>query len=174
MAKAKTPFICHKGPVEIIPGLFLGGYKDSMKMITKNKVHTLVPLDSMSPEAWEEGFRGQVLYVPVEDYGVLPRDVESNLVTEIIKQLKRRKRVGLYCLGGHGRTGYIAGVILGRKGYKDPIKKLRTDYCVNAVETNEQIERISIAANNPELIDKYKIIEHKFFRYNEWDFYKDK
>lgn len=53
-------------------------------------------------------------HVPIYDKGV-GEDAEVNaLVAEIIDMLNRGERIYLHCRGGHGRTGTIASLLLGR------------------------------------------------------------
>ena len=113
-------------------------------------VNVLVPLDSMSGGIWDTDFRGEILYCPITDYGVLPDDMLERLVENIIKRLddniiKRLdngKRLGMFCISGHGRTGYVAACVLKRRGVKNPIAYLHTHYCRNAVESDGQREAI--------------------------------
>ena len=63
--------------------------------------------------------------------------------------------MGLFCLGGHGRTGYVASAVLGKLGYEDPIGFLRKKYCGRAVESNAQISHIAQFLDRPELFDEY-------------------
>jgi hypothetical protein len=77
-------------------------------------------------------------------------------ITKILDRLSSNKKVGLFCMGGHGRTGYIASIVLGRLGYQDPIGFLRANYCKEAVESNEQVQRIADMLGRPELAEKYK------------------
>ena len=147
---------CH--PVtEIIPGLYLSSYKQVKELIVDKEVDVLVPLDSLDGNIWDLGFRGEILYYPILDFSVLPDEIYSRLIDEIIQKLRlENKKVGLFCLGGHGRTGYVAAGILGQEGYADPIKYLREHYCSKAVETNAQIKAISEYLGIPSLYETYK------------------
>ena len=135
---------CHE-VTEICPGLLISGYRDVARMVQMG-VNVLVPLDSLSGGIWDTGFRGEILYCPITDYGVLPDDVLERLVEDIIKRLDDGKRFGMFRIGGHGRTGYVAACVLKRRGVKNPIAYPHTHYCRNAVESDEQrsaIERFS-------------------------------
>lgn len=131
---------CHEA-TEICPGLLIGGYRDVSRMIEMG-AEVLVPLDSLSGGIWDTGFRGEILYCPITDYSVLPDDVLERLVADIIKRLEAGKRLGMFCIGGHGRTGYVAACVLKRKGVENPVAYLHTHYCRGAVETHEQKEAI--------------------------------
>ena len=147
---------CHAGPVEVIPNLYCGSLKESLVMASEEiRVDTLIPLDSLAPDIWELGFRGEILYYPTDDYGTLPDDVLGELVDRILERLKAGKKVGLFCLGGHGRTGYVASVVLGKLGYDDPIGYLRSHYCHSAVESDAQIRHIAEVLEKPELAAWY-------------------
>ena len=145
---------CHVGPIEIVPNLFLGSMKEALKMPGRG-VTTLIPLYELDGSIWTTGFRGEILYYPTSDYSVLPDDVLNSLVNNIIQRLANNVKVGLFCMGGHGRTGYVAAVVLGRMGYADPIAFLREHYCEGAVESNKQVEHIAKVLEMPELEAKY-------------------
>lgn len=61
--------------------------------------------------------------------------------SDVVKFVATGKNIGVYCAGGHGRTGtFLAAVghIAGVKG--DVLGKIRGQYCLKAVETTSQIE----------------------------------
>lgn len=140
--------VCHSHAVEIIPNFWIGSYAQQLEML---HCDVLVPLDSLSPDIWDFGFRGQIIYCPILDYGTLPDDVLDDLVEQIIDLLDQGKSVGMFCLGGHGRTGYVASVVLGKKGIKNPIKYIRKNYCRLAIESPLQVKHIAKVLNSPEL-----------------------
>lgn len=147
---------CHAGPIEVITNLFCGGEVEAPAMSSRPiLVDTLVPLLDLDIPVWNSKYRGEILYCPIDDYRTLPTDVLHDLVSEILDRLNRGNKVGLFCMGGHGRTGYVASVVLGKLGYEDPIGYLRTKYCQKAVESNAQIEHIAEVLEKPELIEKY-------------------
>lgn len=149
---------CHNGPIEVIPNLFCGSLEESAQMVSLPfSADMLVPLDSLDATIWKRGFRGEILYYPIEDYGVLPDEVLTMLISKILRRLKSGKKVGVFCLGGHGRTGYIASIVLGKLGYEDPVDFLREHYCKKAIESNEQIQHIAEVLDKPELLNKYAI-----------------
>ena len=127
----------HSEMREIIPGLVVGNVNDVEKMVSRG-ADVLIPLAFMGANVWHTSFRGEVLYYPIEDCGVLPDDVLLELVDIICDRLDEGKKVGLFCAGGHGRTGYVAGCVLARRGIKDPIGYLRREYSPKAVETEQQ------------------------------------
>jgi hypothetical protein len=145
---------CHSGPVEIIPNFFLATIYEANELPALG-VTTLVPLDSLYGNIWRTGFRGEILYYPIQDYDILPDDVLQQLVDAIVTRLSVGVKVGLFCMGGHGRTGYIAATVLGALGYDDPIGFIRQHYCSLAIETNEQVEHIAHVLDKPELCDRY-------------------
>lgn len=124
-------------PTEIIPGLILGGIADLEEMICMQP-DVLVPLDHLLGDIWDTGFRGEILYCPITDYSILPDDVLDWLIGQICLRLRNGKRTAVFCIGGHGRTGYIASCVLFQMGISAPITYLRTHYSRRAVETEEQ------------------------------------
>lgn len=146
---------CHNGPKEIYKNLFLGSEREIEKEVCKFDV--LVPLYCLDGTIWDTGFRGEILYYPVEDYGTLPKDVVETISKKIINRLNQNKKVAIFCLGGHGRTGYLASIVLGKLGIEDPIDFVRSRYCELAIESNSQIRQISEILRKPSLISKYEI-----------------
>lgn len=148
---------CHFGPVEVVANLFCGSAAEALDMARAPiQVDTLIPLNDLDPCIWDTGFRGEILYFPISDYGTLPDDVLSDLSEKVLDRLRSGKKVGVFCLGGHGRTGYVASVILGRLGCEDPIQFLRSHYCKSAVESYAQIQHIAEVLGNPKLAKKHK------------------
>lgn len=149
--------VCHTGPVEVTKNLFCGSEKEALVMaVPPIQVDILAPLNDLDAKVWDLGFRGEILYCPIRDFGKLPDDVLEPFLSRILDRLSSNKKVGLFCVGGHGRTGYIASIVLGRLGYQDPIGFLREHYCKEAVESNEQVQHIVAVLGRPELAEKYK------------------
>ena len=126
---------------EIVTGLILGSLH-GLKAILRMKPDALFPLDRLPGWIWEEGFRGPIVYFPITDCAVLPEDVLDELVDAILGFLRAGKRVALFCVGGHGRTGYVASCVLHRLGIENPIAFLRKNYSLSAVETEAQGEAV--------------------------------
>ncbi len=126
---------------EVIPGLILGGLLDLEDML---KLHpdVLVPLDRLPGIVWDMGFRGEILYCPIVDYSILPDDVLDRLVEDILTRLEAGKRIAVFCIGGHGRTGYVASCVLAKLGYEEPVRFVRKNYSQYAVESLPQYEAI--------------------------------
>ena len=124
-------------PVEIVPGLILGSFH-RLDEILNMKPDVLFPLDRLPGWIWGFGYRGEIVYYPVTDYGILPDDVLDRLVDELLAKLQAGKKIALFCIGGHGRTGYVASCVLHMLGTKRPISFLRDQYSEKAVETLEQ------------------------------------
>jgi protein-tyrosine phosphatase len=129
------------GAVEVIHNLILGGEEDLPDFLGMNP-QVLVPLNRLSGKIWNYGFRGEILYCPITDGGVLPDDVLENLVEKILERMDNCQRVVIFCAGGLGRTGYVAACVLWRWGKKTPIEFLRANYRYTAVETVEQIKAV--------------------------------
>ena len=126
---------------EIIPGLLLGSVNDVDDMVRAG-ADVLVPLAFMDGRVWNTGWRGEIIYCPITDMDVLPDDVLYLLVEMISRRLDCQKKVGLFCAGGHGRTGYVAACVLADRGVSDPIGYLRSKYSAKAIETDKQAEAV--------------------------------
>ena len=127
---------------EVIPCLMLGGLNE-LDFILRWRPDVLVPLERLPGLVWETGFRGEILYYPITDFGILPRDVLEKLVNDVADRIGAGKRVAIFCSGGRGRTGYVAACVLFRLGKtKDPVTFLRQNYSLGAVETDEQIHEV--------------------------------
>ena len=149
---------------EIVPGLILGSVSDVEQMVEMG-ADVLVPLAYLDSDVWNTDFRGEILYCPIKDRGVLPLDVLDTMVLKILIRLDQKKKVALFCAGGHGRTGYLAACVLAAQGIKDPIAHLRKEYSPHAVETDAQAEGIltymeKLKAEDRKDIDKDKDTEY--------------
>ena len=174
-ASTKTPItingymgrrFCHNGPIEVYPNLYLGSLAESSQMAEFCDI--LVPLAECYGSIWDKGFRGEIWYYPIRDYSVLPSDVADQAVAKIVSALENKKKVGIFCLGGHGRTGYLACLVLGALDYADPIRYVRENYCKLAVESNTQIKQIAEKCEAPWLYDEYKEDEWGTSGLNAW------
>ncbi len=129
-------------PREVIPGLILGGI-NSLDDMLEMKPDTLVPLDRLPGRVWQTGFRGEILYYPITDREVLPDDVLDQLVGQIVKRIRGGKKVALFCVGGHGRTGYVAACALFALDIPEPMPFLWKNYSPSAVETDVQVAAVN-------------------------------
>jgi hypothetical protein len=138
---------------EVLPGLWLGKASQVEAALGPDgPVDVLVPLASLGGSVWGTGWRGGILYYPVTDFSVLPKDVLARCVDDVLARLGAGKRVAVFCVGGHGRTGYVGAAVIGRlRPDLDPIAFLRENYCRKAVETVEQVNAVAEYLGRPEL-----------------------
>lgn len=141
---------CHRGPIEIHPGLWLGDQDEGELALKRGLATIAVPLNKMSGSVWSD-WDGEIIYVPITDYSVLPEKIAARKAQELAERIKNGESISLFCFGGHGRTGYMAALILGVLGYKDPISFIRKNYCEEAIESEEQIIQIAELLGSPEL-----------------------
>jgi len=104
-------------------------------------IDILVPLDSIGGYIWEL-WDNEIHYVPIDDFGILPRHIYLRETKRIADWITQGKRVLVFCLGGHGRTGYFGGGVLGMLGVSDPMELMRGVYCESSVETMEQLREL--------------------------------
>ena len=156
MGKGWSSFQAHK-VTEIYPGVVLGGLRD-LDEILALKPDVLVPLDRLPGTIWEDGYRGEILYMPIVDESILPESVLEFFVEQLLERICDKKRIAIFCIGGHGRTGYIASCLLYRLGIKDPITYIRKNYSLQAVETEEQEDAVqAYCRGHQPCIEKEKI-----------------
>jgi len=124
-------------PVEIVPGLILGSLR-ALNAMLEMKPDVLFPLDRLPGWVWDTDFRGEIVYYPIMDYCALPDDVLEQLVAAVLDRLQAGKRVAIFCIGGHGRTGYVAACVLHQLGKENPVAFLKQNYSPSAVESEEQ------------------------------------
>jgi protein-tyrosine phosphatase len=98
----------------------------------------LVPLDH---QFCYNGNR-EVIMAIIPDYHPPGPDFAGILSERVIPELEAGKRVLIFCLGSHGRTGtVIAGLIaMLEPEVDDPIEAVRKRHCGKSVETREQAE----------------------------------
>ncbi len=124
-------------PVEIVSGLILGSLR-ALNAMLEMKPDVLFPLDRLPGWVWDTDFRGEIVYYPIMDYCALPDDVLEQLVAAVLDRLQAGKRVAIFCIGGHGRTGYVAACVLHQLGKENPVAFLKQNYSPLAVESEEQ------------------------------------
>ena len=150
--KSEKP--CHEGSVKLFKdpqtGIWVsgGGVQRGVEIGFGDLAIALVP-DSTGFEIQTEGFEAKFIkprpriYIPWADFDI------PNLFAEdwknVVKEVRRlKKNTVVYCMGGHGRTGTalaILAVLMGVKT-KNPVEYVRTNYCKEAIETEEQIKYI--------------------------------
>lgn len=115
-------------------------------------------MDSVGGGIWKTDppWRGILLYLPIDDYGSLPLDVLASYVGMLCRFLKEEKTVYVFCVGGHGRTGYIASAVVGKMlpDADDPVQYVRDNYCNDAVESQTQLASLAEFLGKPELKNK--------------------
>lgn len=121
------------------------------------EVDILVPLIDMVPFAF--GRRYTVIGATLEDYGGVPDNWREFLEEVIIPELAAERRVLVFCMAGHGRTGTLLASLIALlesdEQTPDPIAAVRQRYCRFSVETLEQTEAV-FALRGKELPAQYR------------------
>lgn len=82
------------------------------------------------------------VYVPWPDYSIPDGSVRTlaEQFRWLLHQVKTGELVEIGCIGGHGRTGSVAAALLVVQGVPaaEALARVRSTYCVEAVETNTQ------------------------------------
>lgn len=122
----------------------------------------LIPLEDRVPVAL--GQIARVLGCSWQDYSPPPEGFDRFLKELVIPLLDKGKKILVYCVGGHGRTGtFVASLIAlleDEKETLDPIAAVRERHCYEAVETRGQAAAIFSLRGKP-LPEFY---EDEFFR----------
>ena len=156
---------CHNGPVDVMKigqvTIWAGSRKEML--FEKWDLHIQLSDDYFSrsntdivsangdalaflPVALTKPEKRPVLTLRWDDYGDIdiPEDWWKNLV-EYFHTVKEPMDVGIYCLGGHGRTGTalsILGALSGASEGYDPVGWVRRNYCQECVESNAQLNYV--------------------------------
>jgi len=87
----------------------------------------------------------KLLVYPWPDLGV-PREPArfKRALTWLLHQAAEGKRVEIGCVGGHGRTGSTLAALLIMQGMSPTaaVRKVRREYCDEAVETRSQVQML--------------------------------
>lgn len=156
---------CHSGPIDVMKigqvTIWAGSRKEML--FEKWGLHIQLSDDYFSrsntdlvsankdalailPEILTRPEKRPVLTLRWDDYGDIDisEDWWQNLV-EYFRSVKEPMDVGMYCLGGHGRTGTalsILGALSGASEGHDPVGWVRRNYCQECVESNAQLNYI--------------------------------
>jgi len=97
-----------------------------------------VPMTTFGEKLFEEYHSVEYIYLPIEDFRAPVYTLEDykKILDAITRNISKEKiSLGVYCFGGHGRTGTILAVILYHfAGIDDPVGYIRENYCKNAIE----------------------------------------
>ena len=86
----------------------------------------------------------------MQDMGGISKSAMA-AVPMIASLLESGKRVLMYCVGSHGRTGSMLAMLIAHlePEVEDPIAEARARHCKDAVETYSQVAGIFSFANKP-------------------------
>lgn len=91
-------------------------------------------------------FHAPVLNLPIRDYGIprLGRIFWDTLAADVVGMLSAGRSVAVACEGGHGRTGLVLAILMARidPTISDPQEWVWNNYCIEAIETREQINYV--------------------------------
>lgn len=138
-----VPHCNHTGqPVAVGPYTIMAGGTRYLQPTDLAKADFIIPLEPRIPAA--VGQRVSILACPWQDFGPPPLGFEHFLRETVIPELKEGKKILVYCIGSHGRTGtFLASLVaLLEPETLDPIEAVRTRHCDRAVETRQQAEFI--------------------------------
>lgn len=124
---------CHE-ITEIYPGIFLSGAYDVPAMIDMG-IEVFAALSPM-PEVENGSYR--VVECRIRDMDVAGEEELDELLSILLEEHRAGKRIGIFCSGGHGRTGYVAACLLASLGIEEPVGYIHRNYCINAIESREQ------------------------------------
>ena len=138
-------------PVRVGPYTVLAGGTRDLISADLEKADVLVPLTGSVPFGF--GRRYEVLAAPMQDFGGVPIGWQEFLEGEILPELASGRRLLVFCMGSHGRTGtFLASLIAlleSAEETPDPIAAVRERHCDEAVETLKQAEAIFAIRGEP-------------------------
>lgn len=153
----------HRGqPVKVGDHEIHAGSLIDLKKEDFQKVDTLISLISLERTFKPpNGVKAEILRLDWKDLGSPPPDLEAVLRGEVVPRLEKNKKVLVFCIGGHGRTGTFLASLLSilEPRIDDPIAAIRERYCDDAVETKAQAESIFALKHQPlpiKYIDAFK------------------
>ncbi len=146
-ASSPTPQCSHRGGVVRV-GKFsiMAGGTQYLEPDDLARAEVLVPLTLERVVPWDFGVSYSVLAAPLQDYGGVPPYWQDFLEESVIPRLEAGKKLLVFCIGSHGRTGCFLGSLIALLESKietpDPIAAVRARHCLKAVESRRQAEAI--------------------------------
>jgi len=101
------------------------------------------------------------IHIPIYDKQLAPDDVVINLVDDIEKRLRAGEVVFIHCRGGHGRTGTIVSVFLGKFFGLDAWSALELAKQIHdhRVDNKKQPGRYSCPETHEQISQVYKVLD---------------
>eukprot|EP01124_Arcella_intermedia_P018556 TRINITY_DN2555_c0_g1_i2.p1 TRINITY_DN2555_c0_g1~~TRINITY_DN2555_c0_g1_i2.p1 ORF type:complete len:241 (-),score=59.51 TRINITY_DN2555_c0_g1_i2:17-739(-) len=101
------------------------------------------------------------VHIPIYDKQVAPDNVVSDLVTDIQKRLKSGEVVYIHCKGGHGRTGTVVAVFLGKTFGLDAWTALDLSQKIHdyRIDAKKQPGRFQCPETHDQKSQVYKLID---------------
>lgn len=148
---------CHNGTVKAFETsyadrqlIFYGGgesrgYTPESVDVTITTIDPGLPMTNFGINL--NGSDHKYIYLPVTDYRAPVYSIGTyfEILDGIIKNINKDPvKIGVMCLGGHGRTGTLLATFLGllEPSIDDPIAYVREHYCKKAIESYDQIDYI--------------------------------
>ena len=133
----------NSGAKELLPGLIAGDIWN-MKDMLDRKPDTIVVLDRLPASVWDSGFEGEILYYPIEPFGVLPTKMLERLTGEIETRVRDGKRVAIFSREDCGRIGYVAACALFQLGVREPVYHIRRTWSAAALPVDAQESEVAL------------------------------
>lgn len=162
---------CKHGEIKELGGRLTGG-----KKVPKD-LDLLVLLDDMyidDVEMFDTGGGISSIKYRLIFFSILDRDVPrservpmlNKLLEVMYEYLRTGHKVHVQCIGGHGRTGLVMALLMGRYGgITEPIKWVKENYCKSAVESNKQVRFVSKMLKIP--VEESYLVSYKEVKENE-------
>lgn len=159
LSGAERPRMCsHHGEVVRCGDYYvLAGGTQYLQPEDLERADVVIPLENRVPARLGQSV--VVLGCPWKDFAPPPDGFEQFLRESVIPLLAEGRRLLVYCIGSHGRTGtFVASLIAlveSPEETPDPIQAVRERHCRKAVETLEQAESV-FSLRGQELPEKYR------------------
>ena len=163
---------CHWGNVFVFKAQYKGkilkfyagglsrGFDPETCDVTITAVDPEIPMSNLFVVNSEPKF----VYLPIPDF-LAPewsKDFWLKVLDNIVSAIpKDHIKIGVMCVGGHGRTGTILAIYAGLLLDVDkPIEFVRRRYCENAVESVDQAEYVAMITGKQEDVMPSKGIQY--------------
>jgi hypothetical protein len=108
------------------------------------------------------GIDQTIVYFPIVDQYTPDKELLNGLLKYLNYEItyQGNKRIHMQCMGGHGRTGLVLACLIHKiLDEQNPVKWVKENYCIKAVESNRQYQFIADFTGTP-LYERKDVIKN--------------